>query len=281
MEWKTQLRNVLLTRVNPEESSYLQQAEQLILLDYKTHFNKVYLPLSRRLTLQTKETVVNIDSSNQSPLIICQWTLLRLARVWMLSLINDQRPTYKVFIENLFEYADVQELTALYSALNIFQYPELWIERCQVGVRSNIGLVQQAVMEHNKYPAQRLNQESWNQLVLKAFFTEKNVPYIYGLLARQNNQLQASIIDYIYERDSARRKIHPVLWLLAKDNLPPRAVGILRERLNQPMDEQERYIVEQVSLHYISKDDNMKKIPTKSSEELLENYLKRKKCVQS
>ncbi len=280
MEWKAQLREALLTRVTPEESSYLQQAEQLILSDYKTNFNKVYLPLSRRLSPQTKETLVSIDNSNESPLIIHQWTLLRLARVWMLSLIDDQPTAYRDFVEKLFEYADMQELTALYSALNIFPSPQLWVERCQIGIRSNIGPVQQAIMEHNKYPALHLNQESWNQLVLKAFFTEKDIPYIYGLLARENDPLQASIVDYIYERDSAQREIHPVLWLLAKDNLPPRAVGILKERLNQLMNDQDRYIAEQVSLQYGSKADNLEHKTPKSSEELLENYLKLKECVQ-
>lgn len=273
MEWKVQLRDSLLAKVSPEESRYLQQAEQLVLSDYKSNFNKVYLPLSRKLTSQTKETIISIASSEDHPLIINQWTVLRLARVWMLSLINDEPKEYKSFIDKLFEYADVQELTALYSALNIFRYPELWIERCQIGIRSNIGPVQQAIIEHNKYPAQNLNEDAWNQMVLKAFFTEKDIPYIYGLLARDNDQLQASIVDYIYERDSAQREIHPLLWLLAKDNLPPRAVGILTERLNKSMKADERYISEQVSLQNAQRTMNTEEMVSKSSEELLENYL--------
>lgn len=273
MEWKVQLRDALLSRVNFQESSYLQDAEKLILSDYKTHFNKVYLPLSRQLSPQTKELVVSIVPAEDSPLIIHQWTLLRLARVWMLSLIDDQNVPYKMFIEKLFEYADMQELTALYSALNIYKYPQEWVERCKTGIRSNIGPVQQAIIEHNKYPAQHLNEEAWNQLVLKAFFTEKDIPYIYGLLGRANDQLQASIVDYIYERDSAQREIHPLLWLLVRDNLPPRAVEILMQRLDSPQSARERYITEQVSLHYASPPAGSARQARKSSKALLENYL--------
>lgn len=281
MEWKAQLQEALWTRVTPQERSYLQQAEQLILSDYKTNFNNVYLPLSRRLSLQTRETLISMDNTQDSPLIVDQWTILRLARVWMLSLIDDQPQPYKDFIDKLFDYADVQELTALYSALNVFHYPELWLERCKIGIRNNIEPVQQAIMEHNKYPALQLEQEAWNQLVLKAFFTGKDIPYIYGLLARDNNQLQASIVDYIYERDSAKRAIHPLLWLLAKDNLPARAVDILVERLEQPMNALERYIPEQVLLLYRPAADDTSTGPAKSSDELLEKYLNLRECVQN
>src|SRR5690606_32755873 len=106
MEWKAQLQEALWTRVTPQERSYLQQAEQLILSDYKTNFNNVYLPLSRRLSLQTRESLISMDNTQDSPLIVDQWTILRLARVWMLSLIDDQPQPYKDFIDKLFDYAD-------------------------------------------------------------------------------------------------------------------------------------------------------------------------------
>jgi hypothetical protein len=85
-------------------------------------------------------------------------------------------------------------------------------------------------MERNKYPALYLEEEAWNQLVLKSFFTGKEIKEIYGLYDRNNENLSNSIVDYIYERDSAKREINPMLWELAKDHLPPRAVEILKQQ---------------------------------------------------
>ncbi|VTP90775.1 EboA domain-containing protein [Sphingobacterium daejeonense] len=54
-------------------------------------------------------------------------------------------------------------------------------------------------------------KEAWNQLVLKSFFTGKEIKEIYGLYDRNNENLSNSIVDYIYERDSAKREINPML----------------------------------------------------------------------
>ncbi len=89
-------------------------------------------------------------------------------------------------------------------------------------------------MEQNKFPATYLNEEAWNQMILKSFFTGKDIKKIYGLYDRNNIHLANSIVDYIYERDSANREIHPMLWVLAKDHLPPRAKEILKQQNNSP-----------------------------------------------
>jgi hypothetical protein len=115
-------------------------------------------------------------------------------------------------IENLFLAAEVNELIALYSALPVLAYPQQWCARCAEGIRNNIADVLTAIMCNNPYPSENLNEPAWNQLVLKAFFTEKAISQIIGLDDRANEQLAKTLSDYAHERWAAHRQVNPLLW---------------------------------------------------------------------
>lgn len=146
---------------------------------------------------------------------IDEWTVDRLCRVYLLiSASNIQENEYFRLIENLFSVAEMNEQIALYSALPVFPYPVLWARRCSEGIRSNIGSVLEAIMYRNPYPAEQLNEDAWNQMVLKAFFTEKKIDEIHGLDERANKELARILIDYAKERHAAGRSLDPMLWYL-------------------------------------------------------------------
>jgi len=146
---------------------------------------------------------------------ISNWTIDRLCRVWLLSTLNAADPE-KLYatIDRLFLSAEMNEAVALYSALPFLAHPEIWVKRCAEGIRSNIGSVLEAIMENNPYPSENLDEAAWNQLVLKAFFTEKNIELIVGLDKRANLELALTLIDYAKERWAAKRKVNPQLWRL-------------------------------------------------------------------
>ncbi|MFA6947058.1 MAG: EboA domain-containing protein, partial [Pedobacter sp.] len=141
------------------------------------------------------------------------WTIDRLGRLCLLMHLDpsDQDKYFKT-IENLFLAAEVSELVALYSSLPVLAWPELWKMRCAEGVRSNIGLVLEAIMYHNPYPEKYLDEKAWNQLILKAFFTSKDMIQIPGIDHRANAELALTLTDYAHERWAAKRKINPFLW---------------------------------------------------------------------
>lgn len=226
-----------------EEKAYLELSTQQIQEDYKKHFVRIFSTLNRRLSFHTRESLISIPAEDTGKLLIVNWSVLKLARVWLLGQISDDEANYQQFINRLFEFADMHELEALYAALPLLDHPESWIERCKEGIRNNIGTVQEAVIEHNMFPFLYLDEESWNQLVLKAFFTGKKILNIYGLFERNNESLADSIVDYIYERHSAMREIHPMLWILAKEHLPSRALDILMESYEQEGDETKKSIL--------------------------------------
>jgi len=146
---------------------------------------------------------------------IADWRIDRLARVWLLGVqsLADAEKSHPL-IENLFLSAEVNESVALYSALPFLAEPETWVKRCAEGIRSNIGSVLEAIMENNPYPSKYLDEAAWNQLVLKAFFTEKNINKINGLDERANKQLAITLSDYARERYAAGRQVNPQLWRL-------------------------------------------------------------------
>ncbi len=146
---------------------------------------------------------------------IDDWTIDRLSRLWLLMQADaSDKNAYCAKIENLFKGAEMNELAALYSSLFFFAYPEEWKNQCAEGIRSNIGIVLDAIMYNNPYPFNYLDDLAWNQLVLKAFFTEKNVNRIIGLDERANKELALILIDYANERWAAHRTVNPQLWRL-------------------------------------------------------------------
>ncbi|MES2808675.1 MAG: EboA domain-containing protein [Bacteroidota bacterium] len=143
------------------------------------------------------------------------WSIDRLVRVYLLvSADSGDKEAYFKAIENLFLAAEMGELVALYSALPVLPYPGLWVKRCAEGIRSNIGDVLEAIMYHNPYPAKHLEQAAWNQLVLKAFFTDKDINKIIGIDERANKDLAHIISDFAHERWAAGRETNPKQWRL-------------------------------------------------------------------
>ena len=139
---------------------------------------------------------------------VAGWTLDRLARVWwLLQLPIDDQTVYVNTISQLFKAGELNELVALYSALPVLAYPEAWRFQATEGIRNNIADVQSAIMLHNPYPADYFDEAAWNQLVLKAFFTDKDVTQIIGLNERKNARLAQTLADYAAERRAAGRSL--------------------------------------------------------------------------
>lgn len=136
------------------------------------------------------------------------WTMDRLARVWwLLQLPADDEIRYVGTITQLFRAGELNELVALYSALPVLAYPEAWWFQATEGIRNNIADVQSAIMLHNPYPADYFDEPAWNQMVLKAFFTDKDVMQITGLDERKNARLARTLADYAAERRAAGRSL--------------------------------------------------------------------------
>jgi len=166
----------------------------------------------KKIIYLSPEQAKEIESI-QKGLTIQHWSIDRLARVYLLLMLDaSDKTSYIQQIENLFLSAEMNELVALYSSLPVLAYPDAWKKRCAEGIRSNIGTVLESIICDNPYPSENLDEAAWNQLVLKAFFTEKPVERIIGLNERGNQNLANTLSDYAHERWAAGRPVHPQLW---------------------------------------------------------------------
>jgi hypothetical protein len=212
-----QLSNLLCAIITEhstnQANTWLQQQLKLMHETNSTQrFNITFTAIPRFIG---KEPIPDTKFSEAGDFFTHGYTLDRLTRVWwLLQFPTEDRQRYIDTIESLFSAADMNEQVALYGALPLLAYPEEWKLRTAEGIRSNIGLVLDAIMLYNPYPALFLDEPAWNQLVMKAFFTDKPVHQIIGLDARANKPLADILVDYAHERWAAGRKVNPMLWRL-------------------------------------------------------------------
>ncbi|HXH20162.1 MAG TPA: EboA domain-containing protein [Chitinophagales bacterium] len=141
------------------------------------------------------------------------FTAVQTARVMLALMIPfDDQNRYLKILNHLFSTGEVGELVALYSALPLLPRPELFRQRASEGIRSNITVVFDAIALNNPYPADYLDEDAFNQMVLKAVFIERPLDKIYGLDERANRKLARMLSDYAHERWAASRYVTPELW---------------------------------------------------------------------
>jgi hypothetical protein len=142
------------------------------------------------------------------------WTTDQAARTLLLLAIpQTDAASYTNVLSRLFETGDVAELTALYKALPLLPFPEAHVHRATEGIRSNMAPVFEAIAMENPYAADYLDENAWNQMVLKVIFTGKPIQRIIGLRARANANLARMLSDFAHERWAAGRPVVPDLWL--------------------------------------------------------------------
>lgn len=232
------LRGVILgiTRSNISSEAWNWFQEKLDLTAI-TAINSAFSVMPRK----TGKGIINITPSDEHIIIEIKpgwslkgWTADRLCRVcFLMHLDSSEEDDYFKTIENLFLSAEMTELVALYSALPVLAYPEHWKMRCAEGIRSNIGTVLEAIMYENPYSATYLDEKAWNQLVMKAFFTDKNVNRIYGFDIRANADLALILSDYAHERWAAGRKVNPLLWRSTANFIDSRLKKDLEKALSE------------------------------------------------
>jgi hypothetical protein len=214
---KSKLASCIVDRVSADTWQWLTEKTSLIGEDQNIQNFRVAFAATTRKTgkqpVVLTEGEINEIQHIRAHLTIQHWAIDRLCRVWLLMHLNvPDKEKYFQCIESLFPIAEMNEQVALYSALPVLAYPAMWRERCAEGIRSNIGDVLESIMCNNPYPSENLDEAAWNQLVLKAIFTEKPIHRIINLDERANQNLADTLIDYAHERWAAHRTVHPLLW---------------------------------------------------------------------
>lgn len=164
-----------------------------------------------------------------------RWNVAQTARTLLiLSLPNQKNEAFQQKLETLFSTADMGELIALYAALPLLPHPELFRKRSAEGFRTNMGDVFEAVALDNPYPADYMEEDAWNQMVLKTLFVGKPLCRIYGIEKRRNAKLARMLSDYAHERWAAGRPVSPELWRPMGPFLNDTLLDDIRKLFSQP-----------------------------------------------
>jgi hypothetical protein len=162
------------------------------------------------------------------------WNLLQAARTYLLLLLPQQdKAACLATLDKLFETAEMDEQVALYGALPLLFHPEALVKRAREGVRTNMTTVFDAIALQNPYPADYLEQEAWNQMVLKAVFMQRPLYKIYGADERTNVELADMLIDFAHERWAAGRKVMPELWRFVGPYLDEQSLADIKKTVTQ------------------------------------------------
>jgi hypothetical protein len=206
MSFSEDIFSLINTYSTTQEINWIASKTDDHLLGFQTSF--VSTPrFVRKITIHPSEIINGVSFNN--------WTLDRLARVYLLSKFDStDKNNYTKTLNTLFETAENNEAVALISALPFLQYPDYWLLRATDAVRSNIGLIFDAIAFQNPYPMLYFSELAWNQLVLKCIFNDKSIHLIQGLEKRANQELANSISNLAHERWSAGRIIPSQAWRL-------------------------------------------------------------------
>lgn len=206
MSFSEQLFEKIKEYATPKEITWIESKAKGSLQSLQTAFVATPRFISKT-PIQSTETINDI--------FINDWSLDRLVRVYLLSQMDSSdKDSYTKALDTLFETAENNEAVALISALPFLAFPDYWMLRATDAVRSNIGLVFDAIAFQNPFPMQHFSELAWNQLVLKCIFNDKPIHRIQGLDTRANQELANSISYLAHERWAAGRTIPAQAWRL-------------------------------------------------------------------
>jgi hypothetical protein len=165
------------------------------------------------------------------------WQVDELGRTLLiLAIAKRSKDEFLDKLEKIFITSDMGEAEALYQSLPVLPYPKDLTQRAAEGVRSNITSVFNAVAHHNPYPADHMDDDAFNQIVLKALFVGSPLYKIQGLDRRANKKLAKILIEYAHERWSAGRVISPELWRPVGPFIDENSIEEIKKVLNETDD---------------------------------------------
>ena len=213
----TFIKDIIKEQANKNELEWIEQQEEK--LRDNVRLNSFYFAFSsaprfiRKTVLQLTEEQLSRATEIHKGFQPGYWSLLQAVRTYFLLMLPvEDMGSYEKSLSQLFETADIDEQVTLYKALSLLPFPKVMAERAKEGIRTNITDVFDAIALNNPYPSDFLEQEAWNQMVLKAVFMQRPLYRIYGSDERANPELSEMLINFAHERWAANRKVTPELW---------------------------------------------------------------------
>lgn len=214
LDTSIQLSKILGDSVPEEAHTWIENKLDLIIKSKSA--KELYLSYSLiagKIDPAKKPRIQRINQELEEYLISQNANLLQIARIYLLiRVIESDKAYFSMKVANLIQVADTGELETFLKFLillpNAGDYNQVGVE----ALRTNIGIIFDAIALKNPYPAIYFNDQQWNQMYLKAAFMQRNLEEIVDVEKRANSDLVRIISDYAHERWAASRDIDPMFW---------------------------------------------------------------------
>ena len=214
LDTSKQLSKILGDSVPEEAHTWIENKLDLIIKSKSA--KELYLSYSLiagKIDPAKKPRIQRINQELEEYLISQNANLLQIARIYLLiRVIESDKAYFSMKVANLIQVADTGELETFLKFLillpNAGDYNQVGVE----ALRTNIGIIFDAIALKNPYPAIYFNDQQWNQMYLKAAFMQRNLEEIVDVEKRANSDLVRIISDYAHERWAASRDIDPMFW---------------------------------------------------------------------
>jgi hypothetical protein len=120
-------------------------------------------------------------------------------------------------LKEAYAKGDNGERIAVLRALVLLPDPRHFLDVATEACRTHVQDVFEAIACDNPYPEHYFPDNSFNQLVIKALFTEVSLARVQGVRVRKNPELYRMARDYEAERRAASRTVSPDLDFVAHD----------------------------------------------------------------
>ena len=138
------------------------------------------------------------------------WNKQDIARVSLM--IDLPVSVNKAVLTSFFEIAEMKEQVSLYKALYLLQNASEFKPQVAEGIRTNMVNVFDAIASGNPFASSYLDDNEWNQLILKSFFMDRKIYNIQNIDTRKNENLANMLQDYVKERWAAGRQVSLEIW---------------------------------------------------------------------
>ncbi|MEP0132923.1 MAG: EboA domain-containing protein [Eudoraea sp.] len=214
MDTRKQLSKILGDSLSEDTLTWVENKSDLIIKSKSA--KELYLSYSLiagKIDPAKKPRIQGINQELKEYLIAQNADLLQIARIYLLIRVLESDIAYfSTKVANLIQVSDTGELETFLKFLillpNAGDYKQVGVE----ALRTNIGIIFDAIALNNPYPSKYFNDQQWNQMYLKAAFMQRNLGEIVDVEKRANGDLARIISDYAHERWAASRDIDPMFW---------------------------------------------------------------------
>ncbi|SFZ90917.1 hypothetical protein SAMN05428642_1011242 [Flaviramulus basaltis] len=139
-----------------------------------------------------------------------EWTKQDLTRSLLMTALDVS--VNKSILNSFFQIAEMKEQVALYKGLYFLENATEFQDQFAEGIRTNMANVFDAIASGNPFAQNYLEEEEWNQLILKSFFMGRKIYNIQNIDQGKNKHLANMLQDYVKERWAAGRQVSLEIW---------------------------------------------------------------------